>query len=315
MGGKLLKRIKLILIRLINQLMFIIKYPYLYKVKVNNLKLLYLPFGARIGAGSKLLFDSVIDGAARIRLERNVWIGESVELHVWHKNEIHVKDGASVQDRCKILGDVELGQNCILAPNVFISSGTHYATYKPYDLIRNQDKEILSTLAGQLAHSKKVVVGEDAWLGVNVYVKAGVEIGRGALIGANSVITKSIPPYSIVGGINKILGRRFEFDPPLVINGNNEEHRPYFYSGFKRLNVLSKGEVGKILIKNEAKKVRISVDKKDARININDKDFDVSLDNEVCFEGEKIFNKKFGFKEIVLKSNKEITISKIEVEV
>ena len=45
------------------------------------------------------------------------------------------------------------------------------------------------------------VVGNDVWIGQNVTVMPGVHIGDGAIIAANSVVTKDVPPYSVVGGI------------------------------------------------------------------------------------------------------------------
>ena len=46
-----------------------------------------------------------------------------------------------------------------------------------------------------------VVVNEDVWIGMNVTLLSGVEIGRGATIAAGAVVTKSMPPYSIIGGV------------------------------------------------------------------------------------------------------------------
>lgn len=48
---------------------------------------------------------------------------------------------------------------------------------------------------------KDVVVEEDVWIGVNVTLLSGVIVGRGATVAAGSVVTKSIPPYSLNGGI------------------------------------------------------------------------------------------------------------------
>lgn len=44
------------------------------------------------------------------------------------------------------------------------------------------------------------VVGNDVWIGQNVTVLPGVHIGDGAIIGANSLVSKDVPPYCIVGG-------------------------------------------------------------------------------------------------------------------
>lgn len=54
------------------------------------------------------------------------------------------------------------------------------------------------------------VVGNDVWIGSEAMIMPGVKIGDGAVIGARSVITKDIPPYSIVVGHNHIVRQRFD---------------------------------------------------------------------------------------------------------
>lgn len=54
------------------------------------------------------------------------------------------------------------------------------------------------------------IIGSDVWIGAQSIVKAGVNIGHGAIIAANSVVTKNIAPYSIVGGSPaKVIRMRF----------------------------------------------------------------------------------------------------------
>lgn len=46
----------------------------------------------------------------------------------------------------------------------------------------------------------KTFVGNDVWIGRNVYLRPGITVGDGAVIGAHAVVTKDVPPYAIVGG-------------------------------------------------------------------------------------------------------------------
>ena len=56
-------------------------------------------------------------------------------------------------------------------------------------------------------------IGNDVWVGLRVTIKAGVNIGTGAVIGAGSVVTHDVPPYAIVAGIPaKIIRYRFSDD-------------------------------------------------------------------------------------------------------
>lgn len=55
-----------------------------------------------------------------------------------------------------------------------------------------------------------VKIENDVWIGCNSVVMRGVTVGDGAVIGANSIITKDVPPYAIVCGVNRFLRWRFD---------------------------------------------------------------------------------------------------------
>lgn len=75
-----------------------------------------------------------------------------------------------------------------------------------------------------------VIIEGDSWFGINVTILSGVKIGRGSIIAAGSVVTKSMPPYSIIGGTPaKVLKRRFTIDEIL-------EHEAKLYPEEKRFS-------------------------------------------------------------------------------
>lgn len=56
-----------------------------------------------------------------------------------------------------------------------------------------------------------IVIGNDVWIGYEAVILSGVTIGDGAVIGARAVVTKDVPPYTIVGGVPaKPIRRRFD---------------------------------------------------------------------------------------------------------
>ncbi len=60
---------------------------------------------------------------------------------------------------------------------------------------------------------KKVVIGNDVWIGANSVIMPGVTIGDGAVVGAGAVVTKDVPPYAIVVGVPaKVVKYRFSED-------------------------------------------------------------------------------------------------------
>ena len=46
----------------------------------------------------------------------------------------------------------------------------------------------------------KIIIEDEVWIGANVTILSGITIGKGAIVAAGSVVTKDVPPYSIVGG-------------------------------------------------------------------------------------------------------------------
>lgn len=50
-------------------------------------------------------------------------------------------------------------------------------------------------------HKGDIVIGNDVWIGYEAVILAGVTIGDGAIIGTRAVVTKDVPPYTIVGGV------------------------------------------------------------------------------------------------------------------
>jgi hypothetical protein len=79
----------------------------------------------------------------------------------------------------------------------------------------NHRQKMGSFLAGDNKDNSygDVVVNEDVWIGANVTILSGVNIGRGAIIGACSVVVKDIPPYSVaVGNPAKVVKFKWSVD-------------------------------------------------------------------------------------------------------
>ncbi len=89
---------------------------------------------------------------------------------------------------------VEIGDNVLIASKCFISD-TNHGAYKG----ENQDSPETSPNKRKLV-SKPVKIGNNVWIGENVVILAGAEIGDGCIIGANSVVSKKIPNDKIVVG-------------------------------------------------------------------------------------------------------------------
>lgn len=90
---------------------------------------------------------------------------------------------------------VEIGNNVLMASKIYISDCTH-GSY-----VGNEDDSDPTTLPVDRPLSVNAVKIEDnVWLGEFVSVLPGVTIGQGTIVGANSVVSKSLPPYVIAVG-------------------------------------------------------------------------------------------------------------------
>ncbi|GLT13154.1 CatB-related O-acetyltransferase [Vibrio algivorus] len=106
-----------------------------------------------------------------------------------------------------------IGAFCSFAPNVMIAAGNHPIKFKSTHafLYRKNDGFILENKdIKPFCNNEKVKIGNDVWVGTNVTILPGVNIGDGAIIAAGAVVINDIPPYSIVGGVPaKVIKYRF----------------------------------------------------------------------------------------------------------
>ena len=117
-----------------------------------------------------------------------------------------IGDNVSLNYDCHIacINNVTVGSNVLIASRVFITDHAH-GTSAGEELVRPPGERLL--------YSKGPVIIEDnVWIGANSVVTAGVTIGKHAIIGAGSVITKDIPPYSVAVGNPARVIKKYNFE-------------------------------------------------------------------------------------------------------
>jgi len=99
-----------------------------------------------------------------------------------------------------IIGPVTIGNKVNIGQNVLISGLNH--TYE----------DVTKAIADQGVSTAAVTIADDVWIGGNVVILAGISIGEHAVIGAGSVITKDVPPYSVVVGNPAKIVKKYDFN-------------------------------------------------------------------------------------------------------
>jgi acetyltransferase-like isoleucine patch superfamily enzyme len=127
----------------------------------------------RLEVGADTLFEPGVwitaPGAARIRIGSGTFLNLGVMIAAFEL--------------------VEIGNHCMLANGCFVSDANH----RFEDVVRPVTWQGFSTKG-------PTRIGDNVWCGAHVVVTSGVTIGERAIVGANSVVTTDVAPYSIVAG-------------------------------------------------------------------------------------------------------------------
>ncbi|WP_308215743.1 CatB-related O-acetyltransferase [Priestia aryabhattai] len=132
-----------------------------------------------------------------------------------------------------MVNNASIGNYCSIAPSVKIGQGEHslhfVTTYQ----------KISKKVINYSLNTSPAVIGNDVWCGANVVIKQGVTVGTGAVIGANSVVTKNIPEYAIcVGAPAKVIKFRFSQEEIDKIKNTNW----YDYDIDEAINIVNELE-------------------------------------------------------------------------
>lgn len=120
-------------------------------------------FGAKVGYG------------AHIYPKVNIWAPWNLEIG----DETGVGDGATLYSQ----GRISIGNRAVISQGAHLCAGTHDYENENFSLV-----------------TKPIVICSYAWVAAEVFVHPGVEIGEGAVVGARSVVTKSLSAWTVSAG-------------------------------------------------------------------------------------------------------------------
>jgi len=113
---------------------------------------------------------------------------------------VHIGDNTFVGLYDVVIGPVTIGNSVIIAQHVVISGLNH-----GYENVHIPIKD-------QPCNTSEIIIEDECWIGANAVVTAGVRIGKHSVVAAGSIVTKDVPPYSIVGGNPAKLLKRYNFE-------------------------------------------------------------------------------------------------------
>lgn len=126
-------------------------------------------------------------------------------------NEVKIRFGKNVQinDYVHMVGmkSIVIGDNVLMASHVFISDNSHGA-YRGDGC----DSDPLIPPTQREYRTAPVRIGNNVWIGESVIVMPGVTIGEGCVIGAHSIVNKSIPDYTVAVGAPAKVVKKYNFE-------------------------------------------------------------------------------------------------------
>jgi acetyltransferase-like isoleucine patch superfamily enzyme len=143
-----------------------------------------IPFFLRCNPAQFLDGGEIVIGRG-VFVDRDAWFSVAPGATLSIGDNAHINRGFVVS----CAGQVSIGRNVVMADRVFVGDTNHGYTDVSTPILRQP-----------MSPPRRVDIEDDCWLGINVCVLSGVTIGRHSVIGANSVVTHDVPPFSVACG-------------------------------------------------------------------------------------------------------------------
>lgn len=149
-------------------------------------------------------------GGGMIRLSQHVSLmPQTMLLSVGRKGTIEIGEHSEIgmYSRIASMGSVRIGKYVLTGPNVLIEDHNHEFKNPLIPIIR-QGVRFIPKMDG----SPNLLIEDGTWIGTNVAIVGNVHIGKNCVIGANSVVIKDIPDYSVAVGAPCKVIKRYDFN-------------------------------------------------------------------------------------------------------
>ena len=151
----------------------------------------------------------------QVRIDRSCLISPDARIHP-RNGSIHIGKNSSIAPGALIQGNVTLGENCsVQAYSVLVGYGNaenrtgeirigNNVRIAPHVMMiaaNHVYRDPTVPICQQGLDPKHIVIEDDVWIAGRVNILAGVTVGKGSVIAAGAVVTKDVPPYSVMAGV------------------------------------------------------------------------------------------------------------------
>lgn len=158
---------------------------------------------------AKIAKSAIIKGRHRISFGSKVEIGDFVILQS-ERDRIFIGSNSQINPFTVIIayGGVTIGANVMVAPHCMIVASNH-------DFVQTK----IPMRFAEPISAGPIVIEDDVWIGAHSTITDGVRIGTGAVVAANSVVTRDVAPFDIVAGVparkigNRLTWKKADADP------------------------------------------------------------------------------------------------------
>jgi galactoside O-acetyltransferase len=152
----------------------------------------YKPLFKRVNGRFSIDTGVTIMGFENITLGSNVAFMKNSYVYAHDEGELVIADNFTMNSNSQLgasFGKIIIGNDCAIAPNCVLRASNH-----TFDNPNIPSREQGHTYG-------EIIIEDDVWISSNCVITADTKIGKSSIIGAGSVVTKNVEPYSIMGGV------------------------------------------------------------------------------------------------------------------
>lgn len=168
-------------------------------------RLIFREYGKHVHWDPGVIFESPynISIGDRCRIKKGVemyakpWGDDRDKITLRIGNRVSINSGTFINAH----NYIEIGDGALIGKNVILADTKHNFVDPEKGIKENP-----------ISLEEPIIIGKGCFLGFNCFIFAGVRLGEHSIVSVNSVVTRDVPPYSVVGGIPAKVLRRYDFD-------------------------------------------------------------------------------------------------------